>query len=104
MSEHERIDRLLAQALSAPVPELSPDFDRRLAARRRARQMSPRGRVVLGSYAALALALSTWTMRHAAIEWSVVGAATLIPLTLVVLACRRWVWPRPTSAWPASSS
>lgn len=98
MSEHEHVDRLLAQALSAPVPALSPDFDRRLAARRRGRQVSPRGRLVLGSYAAMALVLSTWTMRQAAIEWTVVAAATLIPLALVALAGRRWVRPRPVSA------
>jgi hypothetical protein len=98
MSENEHVDRLLAQALYAPVPTLSSGFDRRLAARRRAGQMSPRGRLVLGSYAALALVTSTWTMRQASIEWTLVGAATLIPLFVVGLACRRWLWPRPVSA------
>lgn len=98
MSEHEHVDRLLAQALSAPVPALSPDFDRRLAARRRGRQLTPRGRRVLASYAAVALVLSIWTMRQASIEWTLVGAAILIPLVLVALACRRWVWPPAVTA------
>lgn len=53
---------------------------------------------MLGSYAALALVVSLWTMRQASIEWSMVAAATLVPLVVVTVVCRRWVWPRPASA------
>lgn len=98
MSDHEQIDRVLSQAMSAPVPALSPEFDRRLAARLHGRRVGPSGRLALWSYAALALVISLWTMRQASVEWSMIAAATLIPLVVVTLACRRWVWPRPVSA------
>lgn len=98
MSEHEQIDRVLSEAMSGPVPALSPEFDRRLAAGVRGRRVGPRGRLVLGSYAALALVVSLWTMRQASVEWSMIAAATLIPLVVVTVACRRWVWPHRASA------
>ena len=94
MSEQDQMDQLLSKALSAPVPELSADFDRQLARRLQPRRVSRAGRLVLALYAVLAVAISMWAMREAAIGWTLVAASTLAPAVVVAIVFRRHVRPR----------
>lgn len=87
------MDRLLSQALSAPVPSLSPDFDRRLARQLRPTRISRAGRLVLALYAVFAIAVSVWMMREASIGWNLVAAATLVPAVIVGVVFRRYARP-----------
>lgn len=90
MSEQERMDHWLNEALSTvPRPELSPRFDDRIARRIRPRRLTARGRVFMALYTAVAAAVSIWTMRSAAIDWSLVAVAIVIPLLVVAAVGRR---------------
>ena len=83
MSEQEKMDRLLRQSMGAlPPPSLSPDFDQRLAKRLRPRRLSSAGQVVMTLYVLLALTISVWVMRSAAIDWIPIVIAILAPLML----------------------
>ena len=89
MSEQDGMDRLLSQSLSAPVPTLSPDFDRRVLRQARPRRLSRPSIRALACYAAFALAISIWTMRWADIEWPLVAASAVVPVVVVATAFRR---------------
>lgn len=86
MSEQERMDRWLREALSAvPQPGLSPQFEQRIARQVRPRRLTPRGRSVMVLYTAAAIAASIWTMRSASIDWSLVAVALMLPLLVVAV-------------------
>ena len=89
MSDQERMDRLLSQAMSAPVPTLSPDFDRRVLKHVQKRRLSKPGMLALVLYAAFAIVISVWTMREAAIGWNLIAASALVPLVVVAALFRR---------------
>jgi hypothetical protein len=91
--EQDHMDRLLSQALSAPVPELSSGFDRHLTRRLQPPRLDRQGRFVLSVFAVFAIVVSVWTMRAASIEWSMVAASTLGPLVITVVLFRRYVRP-----------
>ena len=93
MPEQEHMDRLLAHALSAPVPALSSDFDRQLARRLQTPRLSRQGRVALALYTVLALVVSAWTMHEASIAWSLMVASAVVPLAVVAVVVRRYVRP-----------
>ena len=89
MNEQDQMDQWLARSMSAPVPTLSPDFDRRLTQALKPRRLNSQGRVVLALYALVATLASVWTMRAASIEWTWVVAAIVVPMAVVALVFRR---------------
>jgi hypothetical protein len=84
MSEQERMDSLLRQAMTAvPPPSLSPNFDRQLAKRLRAQGLSRTGRLVLAAYAVFALLVSVWALRPLPPAWLPWIFTALIPFSFV---------------------
>jgi hypothetical protein len=81
------IDRLLRQSLSAPIPTLSPDFDKRLAREltRDSHVLRRYRRLFLCGYGALSAATSAALMRNQGLDWPTVAAAILAPLALLAL-------------------
>ena len=61
--EDEMMHRLLAEASSAAVPDLSAIFDRRLAKALRPSRLNSRARFVMVVYTIAALAVSYWALR-----------------------------------------
>ena len=93
MPEQDHMDRLLSQVLSAPLPALSPDFDRQLARQLQTPRLNGQGRLALSLYAVLAIVASVWTMREASIAWGMAAAAAVVPLVVVAVVFRRYVRP-----------
>ena len=91
MSEQEKMDRLLREAMSSPPPTLSPGFNERLLKRARPRRLRPGGRLVLAGYALAALAVSIWAMRSQSIEWTLIVAAVVVPLLIIATLYRRYL-------------
>ena len=89
MSEHDPMEQLLAQAMSAPVPTLSPDFDRRVLRLVKPRRLSRPGRFTLVVYSAVALIVSVWNMRQSDMDWMVIAVAVMAPIVVVAIAFRR---------------
>ena len=89
MSEHDSMDRLLRQALSTPVPALSPDFDRRVLKQVRPRRLSRASIFTLAAYTMVALAISVSTMRHTEIGWPFIVVSVMVPILVVALVFRR---------------
>jgi hypothetical protein len=81
MSEHqqERIDQALREALAAPVPRLSADFDRKLEKRLRSGRLSSGARLALTIYVLAALVGTIWAVRSVPLEWLAMGFAVLVP-------------------------
>lgn len=67
--DDEAMDALLREAMAADVPQLSPAFDARLAARLRPSRLTPTGRVVMAVYVAVASVSAAWFMRDMPLEW-----------------------------------
>ncbi len=89
MSEQERIDGMLSQLLSGPVPSLSPAFDRRLLRKVRRHRLSGAGRLALACYGAATLAISVVVMRQMGIGWDLITASAVVPLVMVAIVLRR---------------
>lgn len=102
MSEQEGMDRLLSQSLSAPVPTLSPDFDRRVMKRVRPRRLSWPGVLTLALYATFALASSIVAMRLTGIGWATIAASIVVPVIVVAALFRDRT--RRSRAWSPRSS
>lgn len=88
MSDQEGMDRLLRQALSAPMPSVSPGFDRRVMRATRPRRLERTGVLVMTAYAGVAVVVSVWAMRGADIGWGLMAAALLVPLVAAVAGVR----------------
>lgn len=84
----EGIDAWLREAMADDVPELSSGFDARVLARTRRPTLTARGRFLMATYAAVALALSAWTMREAS---PALIAASLVSGALVALVLSGYV-------------
>lgn len=96
MSEQEKMDQWLRQAMSAELPPtVSPGFDDRLAKRLRPRRLHPSGRLVLACYALVALTISVWAMRSQSIEWSLVAISIAVPLVVTATVYRRRLFTAP---------
>ena len=96
MSEQESVDRLLRTTMAAaPLPALSPGFDKQLSRRLRSNKLNAASRLVLACYGATALMVSVWTMRMASIDWSIIAIAVMVPLVLVAFVQPRRVWRVP---------
>jgi hypothetical protein len=82
------IDRLLRQSLSAPIPSLSADFDKRLAREltRDSQFLARYRRLFLCGYGALSAATSAALMRNQGLDWPVIAALIAGPLALLALA------------------
>lgn len=88
MSEQDHMDQLLSQAMSAPAPTLSSDFDQRLTRRMPAR-LDRRRRLILIAYAVVALVVSVWSMLAVGLGWSMVAGFVFVPLGVVAVVFRR---------------
>lgn len=88
MSEQDRMDQLLSQAMSAPVPTLSSDFDRQLT-RRMPTRLDRRRRLVLVAYSVVALVVSLWSMLAVGLGWTMVAGFVILPLGVVAVVFRR---------------
>ena len=89
MSEQNPMDRLLSQQKATPVPELSPNFDRRVLKQIKAQQLSRPSIVTLAAYGVFALAVSVWTMNEAGLGWIVIAASVATPVAVVAAVFRR---------------
>lgn len=67
--EDEMMDRLLTEASSTAVPDLSAIFDRNLAKALRPSRLNSRARFVMLLYAIAALAVSYWALRPLPSVW-----------------------------------
>ena len=63
MHDDEMMDRLLRDAMTANVPQLSSGFDARVLRGVRPRRRSPIGRAVIAAYIVIAAATTAWLMR-----------------------------------------
>jgi hypothetical protein len=97
MSEHEPIDALLRHSLAAPVPRLSPAFDRKLQRRLRPRRLTPVGRGLLIAYVLMALLAAVWVMRRAEVDWPYVGASLALAFGIAAAAQFATSWVRESS-------
>jgi len=86
-SDDQRMDAWLARTMAAEPPRLTPAFDRRLDERLH-RRLGSGARWTLGLYAGASLAASLWVMRSAALDWSVITGAVLIPAALLAVVSR----------------
>lgn len=80
MHDDELMDRLLRDAMTAEVPQLSPGFDDRVLRRVRPRRVTPAGRVVIAAYILIAVAASLWLMRDLQVTWIVAAVAIGTPV------------------------
>jgi antibiotic biosynthesis monooxygenase (ABM) superfamily enzyme len=86
------MDSLLREAMTAPPPGLSSNFDRQLAKRLRPQNLSLTARLVLAVYALIALLVSVWALRPLPIHWTFVWTfviGTLAPVSLGLYWIRR---------------
>jgi len=79
------IDHLLQRSMAAPVPDLSQDFEQRLAdeIQRRSQPIGPRGRIVLIGYGMISLGVSVWVMRDQGLGLPEAAAVIGIMLALM---------------------
>jgi len=89
----EAIDALLRRAFeNSAVPTLSASFERRVARHVARGELTPGGRGIVVAYAAVALAMSIWTMRSVSIDWSLIAAAILLPVAVTAATLRRRIF------------
>jgi hypothetical protein len=76
---------LLRRSLSAPVPSLPPDFDRRLLREmhRGSRPLHRYRRILLAGYGLTSVAASAMIMRGQGLAWGAIALMILGPLALV---------------------
>lgn len=89
-SREAEIDSMLRRLMAAPVPRLSPDFDRTVLREVRRRSQPPRQyeRILLAGYAAISIATSALVMRGQGLGWGVIATMTLGPLATLEAARR----------------
>ena len=80
MHDDEMMDRLLRDAMTADVPQLSPGFDARVLRRVRPRRLTPLGRAVIAAYVVIAAAATVWLMRDVQATWIVAAVAIGAPV------------------------
>lgn len=86
------MDTLLRDALSAPAPRLSADFTAEVLRDIQPRRLSARGRVILGTYAVVAAAVSIWMVRDVPLALTAIGAGVALVAGLgTSLYVRRFV-------------
>jgi hypothetical protein len=74
MTEQDKMDQWLREAMSGSAPHLSDAFDARLEKQLRPRRLTATGRLVMAAYVLAALFVSAWALRNAALDWTVVAA------------------------------
>jgi hypothetical protein len=103
MESHEaetnrEMDRLLAQAMSGPLPSLPANFDQRVvrAAREASRDVRSQNRytwMLLAGYAVVSVVTSVVLMRGAGLDWlptgAIVGLLAMVAGTYLGLRARR---------------
>ena len=80
MHDDEQMDRLLRDAMTAELPQLSPGFDDRVLRQVRPRRLTPAGRAVIAAYIVIAAAATLWLMRDLQITWIVAAVAIGTPV------------------------
>jgi hypothetical protein len=87
------IDQLLRRTLAAPVPRLSPNFDRALLRKlhRRTQPPSRFSRVLLTSYGVVSGAVCALLMHGQGLGYLPIAVTTLGSLATLELV-RRWQW------------
>lgn len=89
----DQMDELLTHAMRAEIPQLSPDFDAALMQRVRPRRLSPVGRVVMGSYAVIAVAITGWLMRDVPMPAVLAGLIVGVAVAAATMAYTRRLVP-----------
>ena len=84
------MDSLLRQAMSAPVPRLSPDFHQALSRRlrRSSQPLNPFGRNLLAAYTGFSAVISVVVMHGQGLGWSAIAVTILAPLATLELVRR----------------
>jgi hypothetical protein len=90
MSEQEKMDLWLRDAMSGGAPRLSAVFDARLEKRLRPRRLTPTGRIVMAAYVLAALLVSAWALRNASLDWTVVAAVLMASAVAATFYGRRF--------------
>jgi hypothetical protein len=82
-----KIDGLLRQSMSAAMPSLPADFDQRVMreVRRSSAGLDLFGRIVLGGYGLLSVAVCAAVMRGQGLEWGPIAGMILGPLAVVAV-------------------
>ena len=86
--ENSAIDSLLRRSMAAPVPCLSPGFEKRVlrAVREDAKPLGGYHRKLLAGYGLLSVLVSATVMRGQGLPWAAVAASVLTPLALIAVA------------------
>ena len=95
-----KMDHLLRRSLSAPIPNLPPDFDRRVTSKiREAKQglqpLDRYRRILFAGYGVASILTSAVVMRGQGLGWDATTGLILAPLALVAAARwapRDWAW------------
>lgn len=83
----DKIDRLLRQSMTLPIPSLSEDFDQRLMreVRRRSQPLDQYRRILLAGYGLVSVLVSATVMRSQGLHWGVVSGTILAALALMAM-------------------
>ena len=86
--KNSAIDGLLRSSMAAPVPSLSPGFEKRVlrAVREDSGLLGGYHRKLLAGYGLLSVLVSAIVMRGQGLPWAVVAASILTPLALIAVA------------------
>lgn len=88
MRDDEMMDGMLRAAMSAPPPAVSPAFSQAVLRRTTPRRLTPAGRVAMGVYALVSVALCVWTMRDLPV---VITTAAIVAQAIVAVGLRSYV-------------
>lgn len=90
------MDHLLWQFLAAPVPHLSPDFERAMTRELHRRSRPPLlfPRILLAGYGGVSAVVSVVVMRGHGLGWVAIAAMMLAPLATLEVARRTLRWQR----------
>ena len=80
MHDDNLMDDLLKDAMAAPDPVLSPDFDARVMRAVVPRRLDSTGRTAMVAFALLAVASTVWMMKDLRPEWIAAALAATLPI------------------------
>jgi hypothetical protein len=80
MRDDDVMDQLLKDAMAAPPPKLSSDFDASVMRAVQPRRLTTSGRVVLAAYALFAIATMVLFMKDLRPEWIAAALVATVPI------------------------
>jgi hypothetical protein len=80
MHDDDLMDDLLKDAMAAPEPQLSPDFDGQVMRAVAPRRLDSAGRTAMFAYALVAVATTVWMMKDLRPEWIAAALVATLPI------------------------